>query len=175
MSGSGISWAMYKSAPHSRQVTMPAPHHSVFYRPDALPAAKPIVSKHWRHNATRPKSASDLFWCLLIDSWRFAGDSSRQQFSRRTRTVATSYRAQRHGRILCPPENDLCSATSLRGRVYVDEVVNGRRYVAVVSLTLLFYPFCRLPPIFLPIMIIDLVGYSLVMIHFDNSHTHTSV
>jgi len=25
---------------------MPAPHHSVFYRPDALPAAKPTVSKH---------------------------------------------------------------------------------------------------------------------------------
>ena len=26
----------------------PAPHHSVFYRPDALPAAQPTVSKHWR-------------------------------------------------------------------------------------------------------------------------------
>ena len=30
MSGSGISWAIYKSAPRSRQITMPAPHHSVF-------------------------------------------------------------------------------------------------------------------------------------------------
>ena len=30
VSGSGISWAMYKSAPRSRQITMPAPHHSVF-------------------------------------------------------------------------------------------------------------------------------------------------
>jgi len=29
---------MCKSAPHSRQITTPAPHHSVFYRPDALPA-----------------------------------------------------------------------------------------------------------------------------------------
>ena len=38
MSGSGFSWAMCKSAPHSRQITTPAPHHSVFYRPDALPA-----------------------------------------------------------------------------------------------------------------------------------------
>jgi len=28
-------------------ITMPAPHHSVFYRPDALPAAQPTVSKHW--------------------------------------------------------------------------------------------------------------------------------
>ena len=31
----------YASAPRSRQITMPAPHHSVFYRPDALPAAQP--------------------------------------------------------------------------------------------------------------------------------------
>ena len=31
MRGSGISWAECKSAPHSRQITMPAPHHSVFF------------------------------------------------------------------------------------------------------------------------------------------------
>ena len=30
MSGSGISWAICKSALRSRQITMPAPHHSVF-------------------------------------------------------------------------------------------------------------------------------------------------
>ena len=30
VSGSGISWAICKSAPHSRQITMPAPHHSSF-------------------------------------------------------------------------------------------------------------------------------------------------
>jgi len=29
MSGSGISWAICKSAPRSRQITAPAPHHSV--------------------------------------------------------------------------------------------------------------------------------------------------
>ena len=34
------------SAPRSRQITTPAPHHSVFYRPVALPAAQPTVSKH---------------------------------------------------------------------------------------------------------------------------------
>ena len=38
VSGSGISWAICKSSPHSIQITMPAPHHSVFYRP---------TSKHW--------------------------------------------------------------------------------------------------------------------------------
>ena len=26
---------------------MQAPHNSVFYRPDALPAAQPTASKHW--------------------------------------------------------------------------------------------------------------------------------
>jgi len=41
VSGSGISWAICKSAPRSRQTAMPAPHHSVFYRQDALPAAQP--------------------------------------------------------------------------------------------------------------------------------------
>ena len=50
VSGSGISWVICKSAPRSRQITMPAPHHSVFYRPDALPAAQPTASKHWRHH-----------------------------------------------------------------------------------------------------------------------------
>jgi len=30
VSDSDISWAIYKSAPRSRQITTPAPHHSVF-------------------------------------------------------------------------------------------------------------------------------------------------
>jgi len=30
VSGSGISWAICKSASRSRQITMPAPHHSCF-------------------------------------------------------------------------------------------------------------------------------------------------
>ena len=49
MSGSGISWAICISAPRPRQITMPAPHHSVFYRPDALSATQPTASKHWRY------------------------------------------------------------------------------------------------------------------------------
>ena len=48
VSGNGISWATCKSAPRSRQTTTPVPHHSVFYRPDALPAVQPTVLKHWR-------------------------------------------------------------------------------------------------------------------------------
>jgi len=45
--GSGICWAICKSAPHPRQ-----PHqHPItqfFYRPDALADAQPTASKHWR-------------------------------------------------------------------------------------------------------------------------------
>ena len=54
MSGSGISWAICKSAPRCRHWqtdnhanTSPL---SFFYRPDALPATQPTASKHWRHN-----------------------------------------------------------------------------------------------------------------------------
>jgi len=46
VTGSGISWAICMSAPRSRQITMPAPHHSVFYRPNAIPAVQPTASKH---------------------------------------------------------------------------------------------------------------------------------
>jgi len=44
VSGSGISWAICKCAPRPDRY-MP----TVFYRPDALPAAQPTASKHWRH------------------------------------------------------------------------------------------------------------------------------
>jgi len=69
--GSGVSWTICKSFARctfkrqlikshismyvctcmyvcSTQITMPAPHHSSFYRLDALPDAQPTVSKHWR-------------------------------------------------------------------------------------------------------------------------------
>jgi len=59
VSGSRISWAICKSALCSRQITTPAPHHSVFYKPDALPAAQPTASKHWRHVT---KSVSEMLW-----------------------------------------------------------------------------------------------------------------
>jgi len=44
VSGYGISWSICKSAPWPRNITMPASHQSVFYRPDALPAAQPTAS-----------------------------------------------------------------------------------------------------------------------------------
>ena len=59
MSGSGISSAICKSAPRSRQITTPVPHHWVFYRLDALPAAQPTPSRHWRQPERR-------LWLLRI-------------------------------------------------------------------------------------------------------------
>ena len=68
VSGSGISWAICKSAPRCRQTITPAPHHSVFYRPDALPAAQPTASKHWRHSTEGsllpPLLRGHVFWML---------------------------------------------------------------------------------------------------------------
>jgi len=46
VSGSGISWAICKSATRPREIMTPAHHHSDFYMPDALPAAHPTASKH---------------------------------------------------------------------------------------------------------------------------------
>ena len=40
------------------QITTPAPHHSVFYRPVALPAAQPTASKHWRQVKIRYKNSN---------------------------------------------------------------------------------------------------------------------
>ena len=43
VSGSGISWAVCKSAPCSRQITMPAPHCSVFLQA-GCPSCRPTNS-----------------------------------------------------------------------------------------------------------------------------------
>ena len=68
MSGSGISWAVCKSAPCCRQMTMPAPHHSVFFRPDALPVAQPTASKHWRQKYKIYKVQQNCF-CFWLGFW----------------------------------------------------------------------------------------------------------
>ena len=66
VSGSGISWDICKSAPSSRQITMPVPHHSVFYRPDALPATQPTASKHWRHHFQGMKNCTLLLLHIIL-------------------------------------------------------------------------------------------------------------
>jgi len=56
VSGSGISWVICKSAPRSRHITMPAPHYSVFYRPDALPVAQPNSVKALKEDKTKEEN-----------------------------------------------------------------------------------------------------------------------
>jgi len=68
VSGSGISWAICKSAPRSKQITMPAPHHWVFYRPDALPATQPTASKHWRHDEEQQQADPPSRFCQFTSS-----------------------------------------------------------------------------------------------------------
>jgi len=53
VSGSGISWTICKSAPHSRQITTPAPHRSVFtgwmpFLPPNQQCQSTQSKKHWR-------------------------------------------------------------------------------------------------------------------------------
>ena len=43
VSGTGISWAVCKSAPRSRQITTPAPHHSLFLQA-GCPSCRPTNS-----------------------------------------------------------------------------------------------------------------------------------
>ena len=70
------------------RITTPAPHHSVFYRPDALPAAQPTASKHWRHfmlTLTYINSNSSHFpvTCktLQVDNSSLTGESEPQSRS----------------------------------------------------------------------------------------------
>ena len=71
VSGSGISWAICKSAHRSRLITTPAHHHSVFYRPDALPAAQPTASKHCYSTTSQQKHWEQSNWLTPSDTIAF--------------------------------------------------------------------------------------------------------
>ena len=68
--GSGIRWTICKSfALRSRQMIMLAPHHSVFKGPDALPAAQPTASTHWRRSTQGTQRRNTKHASLCHDSW----------------------------------------------------------------------------------------------------------
>jgi len=52
--GSGISWAMCKSAPRSRQITTPAPHKSVFT------GRMPFLPPNQQHQSTEGKYTKEI-------------------------------------------------------------------------------------------------------------------
>jgi len=71
-SGSGVSWAICKSAPRSRQITMPALHHSVFTN------QMPFLLPNQHHQRTRDlRLPRDMFKkrlcisCVLVSSYSF--------------------------------------------------------------------------------------------------------
>jgi len=71
VSSSGISWAICKSASRSRQMTTTTPHHSFFYRLDALPAAQPTASKHWRDKKHwRDIKRDHLVMIIMTRKWQ---------------------------------------------------------------------------------------------------------
>ena len=109
VSGSGVSWAICKSAPRFRQITTSAPHHSVFYRPDALPVTQPTASKHWRqlfmpiqtagylteaHCQFHARCSLKCFHLFLLDCTSsylfFCTGSIRVQAVRRSRRINTA-------------------------------------------------------------------------------------
>ena len=58
MSGSGISWAICKSAPCTRQITMPAPHHSDFT------GRMPFLPPNQQRQSTEALCIAWLYQCV---------------------------------------------------------------------------------------------------------------
>jgi len=61
VSGSGICWTICKSAPRSRQITTPAPHHSVFLQA-GCPSCRPT-------NSVKALKASPNHWVIYSMEW----------------------------------------------------------------------------------------------------------
>ena len=67
VSGSGISWAICKSAPCSKQITMPTPHHSVFSgRILFLPPNQQCLSTEGHCNDCICCNSNEFLFCLSV-------------------------------------------------------------------------------------------------------------
>ena len=78
MSGNGISWTICKSAPRSRQITMPAPHRSVFLQA-GCPSCRPTNSvKALKANALQHQHNINRYRSNLqtVVKWVCSGDST---------------------------------------------------------------------------------------------------
>ena len=53
-------------APHSRQITTSAPHHSVFLQA-RCPSCRPTMSKHWMHNSQDKEVLNSKTSCMWSD------------------------------------------------------------------------------------------------------------
>jgi len=73
VSGSGISWAICKSAPLSRQITTPAPYHSVFM------GRMPFLPRNQQRQSTE-----SIGWLIpMFPNWQF--DAKGNSFSNHSR------------------------------------------------------------------------------------------
>ena len=63
VSGSGISWAICKSVPRPRQITTPAPHHSVFFT-----GRMPFLPPNQQHQSTEGMRLVRKKW-IKTDKW----------------------------------------------------------------------------------------------------------
>ena len=72
----------------SRQITMPAPNRSVFYRPDALPADQSAASKHWRQKGNTSLDLNEG------NRWRGSGMLWHQLDH--MQTICTSFQTDNH-------------------------------------------------------------------------------
>ena len=66
MSGSGISWAICKSASHSRQISMPVPHYSKFFtgQMPILPPNQQRQSTEGTHDKQHERCRKRTMWSL---------------------------------------------------------------------------------------------------------------
>ena len=136
-SGSGISWAVCKSAPRSRQITTPAPHHSFFYRPDALPAAQPTVSKHWRLIIVWYSSATLLGSDLLCASVAMDSPSS-SPAKEESCTTAAAADAEPCPRFVTNEELHILQTCLTRWRTEVEQDIRGIVFIhAVIFMSVL--------------------------------------
>ena len=122
MSGSGISWAICKLAPCSRHTTTPAPYHSIFYRPDALPAAQPTASKHNKYINKYGE---------LVHSWATVGQVLESQTEASPRGKRTESRCRTHGLSSQPLHNQVPAALLLSRRHLLQAWVVRRMSVVV--------------------------------------------
>jgi len=88
VSGSGIRWAICKSAPRSRQTTTPEPHHSVFLQ-TGWPSCRPTNSVNALKAVVHPAidqyflatilTAANLPHGAAVDEWNRQTDRSTEE------------------------------------------------------------------------------------------------
>ena len=66
VSGSGISWAICKSAPHSRLITTPAPHHSGCPSCHSTNSIKALKAETNKQKPMKKKSTSNLWRSMTL-------------------------------------------------------------------------------------------------------------